>query len=115
VTDPATDPSWRPLAIEGAHEAAFDGELVVFVESTSQVHRVTGLAAAAWLLCDGVTTVAAMAGELSGTLRAHHDVIREELPGALRALHDAGLLSTSPAPTPVVTDGGGVIWPIAEP
>jgi hypothetical protein len=115
VTDPATDPSWCPLAVEGAHEAAFDGELVVFVESTSHVHRVTGLAAAAWLLCDGATSIAAMADELAATLSARVESITEELPGALRSLHDAGLLSTSPASTPVVTDDCDVIWPIAEP
>jgi hypothetical protein len=120
VHNPASDPDWCPTAVDGAHEAAFDGELVVFVEPTSQVHRITGLAAAAWLLCDGVTALPAMADELANTLGTDRSAIADELPGALQTLRDAGLLAGGAEPmpaddVPADTPDDGVIWPIAEP
>ena len=70
VSDASFADTDRPVAIDDVEMAVFEGEVVLFRESTRMVHRLNSVAGAVWLLCDGEIAVGAMAdelGELFGT------------------------------------------------
>ncbi len=92
VTDPRFAPSDTPLGVDGVETAVFDGEAVLFHESASMVHRLNAVAGAVWLLCDGETTVAAMADELAGVFSVAPTDLADPIGEALDNLAAAGLL-----------------------
>ncbi len=51
-----------PVGVDDVETAVFEGEAVLFRESTRAIHRLNALAGAVWVMCDGETTVTAMVG-----------------------------------------------------
>jgi hypothetical protein len=95
-----------PLAVDDVETAVFEGEAVLFRESTRSVHRVSGLAAAVWMLCDGGTSVDDIATELSDVFATPLDEITPTVIDALAKLDEAQLLVRTDGNTTIVlTDG----------
>ena len=60
----------QPEAVDGVDTAIFDGEAVLFRESTCTIHHLGAIAGAVWMSCDGATSVDSMVaqlGDLFGT------------------------------------------------
>jgi hypothetical protein len=82
----------RPAGIDGVETTVFDGEAVLFHEATSMLHRLGAVAAAAWLLADGETTVDSMIGEIAEAFDATAADVEAPLDEALASLAGEGLL-----------------------
>lgn len=82
----------RPTATDGIETAVFDGEAVLFDERTQMVHRLSAVAAATWLFCDGKTPVSDMLTELAEIFDQQAETLRDHLCAALGLLADEGLL-----------------------
>ena len=87
----------QPAAIDGVDTAIFDGEAVLFRESTCTIHHLGAITGAVWMSCDGTTSVESMVaqlGDLFGTgaaqLAAPLATLVDE---ALIELADQGLLA----------------------
>ena len=81
-----------PEGVDDVETAVFDGEAVLFRESTRMVHRLNTVAGSVWLLCDGATPVGAMAGELSELFGVDPTGLQAGVHEALQQLADEGLL-----------------------
>lgn len=82
----------RPNAADGIETAVFDGEAVLFDVKAQMVHRLSAVAAATWLLCDGQTPVAEMLTELAEIFDQQPEMLRNHLRDALGLLAGEGLL-----------------------
>ncbi len=108
-----------PVGVEDVELAVFEGEAVLFRESTRMVHRLNAVAASVWLLCDGETAVGAMAAELSQLFGHEPDALVDGIHQALGQLADEGLLAGFEAPLrahlelaeDVADDGSRVLRP----
>ena len=81
-----------PEGVENVETAVFEGEAVLFRESTRMVHRLNTVAGSVWLLCDGATTVGAMASELGELFGVSPGELQDGVQEALQQLADEGLL-----------------------
>ena len=81
----------RPLAVDDVEMAVFDGEVVLFRESTRMVHRLNSIAGAVWLVCDGETAVASMADELGEVFGVEPATLTDGIHEALGQLAAEGL------------------------
>ena len=106
MTGPRFVPSDTPLGVDGVETAVFDGEAVLFHESAAMVHRLNAVAGAVWLLCDGETTVAAMADELAEVFGVAPAELSDPIGEALENLAAAGLLvgQDGPVHLPLVAE-----------
>lgn len=95
---PAFAPTDTPLGVDGVETAIFEGEAVLFHEDAAMVHRLSAMAGAVWLLCDGETEVASMPAELAEVFATPADELVGLVGEALDALHAAGLLDAATAP-----------------
>jgi hypothetical protein len=102
VSAPSFMPDDTPVGVDGVETAIFDGEAVLFHERTSMVHRLTAVAGAVWLLCDGGTTVESMPDELAEVFSVPPEDLRRPVAEALEALVVAGLLAGTAAAEQVV-------------
>jgi hypothetical protein len=87
-----------PTAIEGVEIAVFEGEAVLFDETSSMLHRLGAIAGAVWLCCDGVTDVAAMTAELADVFVTEPSEIAAVVRDTLDRFADLGLLVGHDAP-----------------
>ena len=87
-----------PLGVDGVETAVFDGEAVLFRESTRMVHRLNAVAGSVWLLCDGATPVGSMAAELGEVFGVPATELTDGIHQALQQLADEGLLVGSDQP-----------------
>jgi hypothetical protein len=71
--------------------AVFEGEVVLFRESTRMVHRLNSVAGAVWLVCDGETAVASMADELGEVFGVDPTTLTDGIHEALNQLAAEGL------------------------
>ena len=92
VNDHGFAPSDTPLGVDGVETAVFDGEAVLFHESAAMVHRLSAVAGAVWLLCDGETAVASMPDELAAVFDVPAGDLVGPIGDALDGLAAAGLL-----------------------
>jgi hypothetical protein len=69
-----------------------DGDFVLFHESTRMVHRLNSTMGAVWSLCDGETTVEAMAFELGEIFAMEPAHLTDDIHRALDQIAAAGLL-----------------------
>lgn len=81
-----------PRAVDDVEVAVFDNELVIFDPRTDIVHRITGVAAALWLLSDGTNSLDAIVSEAAATLGVDREVIAGQHQSAMASLVDAGLM-----------------------
>jgi hypothetical protein len=91
----------RPVAVEQVETAIFDGEAVLFRESTGTIHQLGAIAGAVWVSCDGDTTVAAMLDELGELFGLAPAELAAQVDEALSQLAGEGLLVGFDAPTRV--------------
>lgn len=91
-----------PLGVDDVETAIFEGEAVLFRESTRSVHRMNALAGAVWVMCDGETTVAAMVDELAELFATDATELLPKVLDALGQLDDAKLLQGA-SDEPIVT------------
>ena len=83
----------QPEAVDGVDTAIFDGEAVLFRESTCTIHHLGAIAGAVWMSCDGATSVESMVaqlGDLFGTGAAQLAAVVDE---ALIELANQSLLT----------------------
>jgi hypothetical protein len=83
----------RPTAIGDVEIAVFDGEVVLFDEAASMLHRLGAIAGAVWLSCDGSTDVAAIIEELAGMFALQPAEASRIVHETLGRLADEGLLA----------------------
>ncbi len=88
-----------PQGVEDVELAVFDGEAVLFRESTRMVHRLNAMAGSVWLLCDGATPVGTMADELGELFSVLPDDVDIHIYEALNQLAEQGLLVGFDAPS----------------
>ena len=81
-----------PEGVDDVETAVFEGEAVLFRESTRMVHRLNTVAGSVWLLCDGSTPVGSMAGELGELFGVAPAEVEAGVHEALNQLADEGLL-----------------------
>ena len=93
-----------PEGVDGVETAVFDGEAVLFRESTRMVHRLNTVAGSVWLLCDGATLVSSMAGELGEVFGVDADGLQAGVHEALAQLADEGLLVGFEPPNRIVLE-----------
>lgn len=106
-----------PLGVDDVETAVFEGEAVLFRESTRAIHRLNALAGAVWVMCDGETTVTDMVGELAEAFDTDAAELHPKVLEALAQLAEVNLLqgmSDDPAVvmTPVdehASDGSRII------
>lgn len=84
--------SYQPLGVDDIEMAVFDGEVVLFRESTRMVHRLNSVAGSVWLLCDGETQVGSMASELGELFGVDSSDLTAGVQQAIGQLADEGLL-----------------------
>ena len=82
----------RPLAVDDVDTAVFDGEAVVFHESSGNVHLLGGMVGAVWVMCDGSTSVHEMGAELRNVFALEADELAQMVDDSLTHLADHGLL-----------------------
>ncbi len=82
----------RPLAVDDVDTAVFDGEAVVFHESSGNVHLLGGVVGAVWVMCDGSTSVHDMSAELQRVFSLDADALATMVDESLTHLADHGLL-----------------------
>lgn len=99
----------HPAAVDGVETAIFDGEAVLFRESSSTIHRLGAVAGAVWVCCDGGTTVAEMVTDLAEAFSATTDEMSRQVHDALGQLADEGLLVGHDGPQRIRLD------PVSEP
>ena len=93
-----------PLGVDDVETAVFEGEAVLFRESTRSVHRMNALAGAVWVMCDGETTVAGMVDELAELFDTDATALHPGVLEALEQLAEVKLLQgMSDEPTVVLT------------
>ena len=92
MSSPRFADSDLPLGVGDVETAVFEGEAVLFRESTRMVHRLNTVAGSVWLLCDGATPVGAMAVELGELFGVAPAGVRAGVQQALQQLADEGLL-----------------------
>jgi len=105
VPGPHFEPTDTPAGIDGVATAVFEGEAVLFDESTAMVHRLGAIAAAVWLYCDGETTVDSMTDELSEAFDLQPAELTPVIEQALSRFADEGLLVGHPPPVRIPVDG----------
>lgn len=88
----------RPVALDQVETAIFDGEAVLFRQSTGTIHQLGAVAGAVWVSCDGDTTVAAMLDELGEVFGLAPAELTAQVDEALSQLADEGLLGGFDAP-----------------
>jgi hypothetical protein len=98
VTDARFADTELPVGVDDVEMAVFDGEMVLFRESTRMVHRLNSVAGAVWLLCDGETAVGSMAAQLGEVFGAEPASLVDVIHQALGQLADEGLLAGGEAP-----------------
>ena len=120
----ATD---TPTAIDGVEIAVFEGEAVLFDESSSMLHRLGAIAGAVWLCCDGTTDVATIVRDLSEMFDHDPDEMATVVSQSLERFADEGLLvgheiapqtTSPPGPTSgsvVADDGSEILAPPPDP
>ena len=84
--------SMRPAAVDGVETAIFDGEAVLFRETTSTIHRLGAVAGAVWVCCDGGTTVGEIVTDLVEAFSTTTGEMARQVRDALGQLADEGLL-----------------------
>lgn len=106
----ATD---TPKAVDGVEIAVFEGEAVLFDESTSMVHQLGAIAGAVWLSCDGVTDVATMIDALVELFRFDESELASGVYATLERFAEEGLLvghdrreRATPTPEPTLAGDG---------
>ena len=82
----------RPLARNDVETTLVDGEFVVSHESGRLMHRLNSSTGAVWLLCDGETTVEAMAFELGEIFVMKPAELTDDVLRALDQIAAVGLL-----------------------
>lgn len=105
----ATD---TPVAVDGVEIAVFEGEAVLFDETSSMLHRLGAIAGAVWLCCDGDTDVATIIEELAGTFDLEPGEVTPVVYETLERFAEEGLLDGHAAPTRMVMTS---LAPTAEP
>jgi hypothetical protein len=90
----------RPLGRDDVETALLDGEFLVSHESTRTVHRLNSTTGAVWSLCDGETTVEAMAHELGEIFAMEPADLTDDILRALDQIAAAGLLVGIDAASP---------------
>jgi hypothetical protein len=101
---PRFGPDDTPLGVDGVETAVFDGEAVLFDEPASMVHRLSAVAGAVWLLCDGETTVASMPDALAEVFGVPAGDLAGPVAEALAGLDAAGLLVGGDRPIHLTID-----------
>jgi hypothetical protein len=81
-----------PTAIDGVEIAVFEGEAVLFDESSSMLHRLGAIAGAVWLCCDGATDVATIVRDLCEMFDHAPDEMSPVVHQTLERFADEGLL-----------------------
>lgn len=99
VGEPRFPGTARPVAVDQVETAIFDGEAVLFRQSTGTIHQLGAVAGAVWVSCDGDTTVAAMLDELDELFGLPPADLAERVDEALSRLADEGLLVGFDAPS----------------
>ena len=99
----------RPAAVDGVETAVFDGEAVLFRESTRSIHRLGAVAGAVWVFCGGDTTVDGIVTDLAEAFGTPTGEMARQVREALGQLADEGLLDGHDGPQRVVLE------PIGEP
>lgn len=69
-----------------------DGEVVIYDERTDDIHHLNPTASVVFSLCDGLSTVREMAGEIAQAFGAEEDQVEREVRALLREFRKAGLL-----------------------
>jgi PqqD family protein of HPr-rel-A system len=117
-------PTDQPRAVDDVETAVFEGDVVVYHESTGRVHQLNSTAGAVWLLCDGETSVEAMAVELGEIYAMAPDDLVEGIHQALNQIADTGLLDGAAAaaharlagaPDMIAADGSRILLAPPDP
>ena len=86
-----------------------DGEAVLLLEGTREIHALNGVGTITWGLFDGSSTLDAIVADLSEAFRADPEVVRNDVLELARELGRAGLLigvaREEPAPVPTSPQG----------
>ena len=90
--------SSTPVAVDGVETAVFEGEAVLYRESTGTIHRLGAVAGAVWVSCDGATTVEQMVDDLCEAFGGDRAELAAQVQDSLGHLADEGLLDGNAAP-----------------
>lgn len=85
-------PGWCPRVSERIVEQVVEDELVLYDPGSDQVHILNTFAAAIYDLCDGRTSIAAIAAELGKSLPATAFDLTEETRRLVASLMDKKIL-----------------------
>ena len=111
VSDPQFADTDLPEGVDDVETAVFDGEAVLFRESTRMVHRLNTVAGSVWLLCDGATPVGSMASELGELFGVDPTELQSGVHEALAQLADEGLLVGFEAPNRIMLEPADEVAP----
>ena len=90
-----SDPVQTPAGLRGRddlHTAFLLPEAVLLDETTGDVHRLNGGAAAVWMLLDGQSSPTDIANELSEVFGLQADTVGVQVDAALAEFRESGLL-----------------------
>lgn len=95
-------PAVKPRIREGLTVVELDGEAVVYVEETTELHHLNQTATIVFGLCDGSATMAEMAADLSAVFEVPVHEVEPEVRALIRRFRKVELLE--PSGRPYVSD-----------
>lgn len=91
-----------PARAETAVTLELDGEILVYLPATRDVHRLDRIGALVWNLLDGRATVDELVSDLAAAFEVDQDMVRGHVADLLHQLGAAFLLAGGPGPPPAV-------------
>jgi PqqD family protein of HPr-rel-A system len=87
-------PAVKPKVREGLTIVELDGEAVVYDEETTELHHLNRTATIVFDLCDGTTTMAEMAADLSAVFGVPVHEVEPQVRALIRRFRKVDLLET---------------------
>lgn len=84
----------KPRIREGLTVVELDGEAVVYVEETTELHHLNQTATIVFGLCDGTSTMAEMAADISAVFEVPVHEVEPEVRALIRRFRKVDLLET---------------------